>query len=132
MDRIRIRGGKPLHGDITIGGAKNAALPLMAAGMLTDERLVLERVPRLADIVTMSALVAQHGCEVRAEGRTLTIGGAITNIEAPYDIVRKMRASFLVLGPLLARMRRARVSLPGGCGIGTRPVDLHLDRKSVV
>jgi len=120
MDRIRIRGGKPLHGDITIGGAKNAALPLMAAGMLTDERLVLERVPRLADIVTMSALVAQHGCEVRAEGRTLT------NIEAPYDIVRKMRASFLVLGPLLARMRRARVSLPGGCGIGTRPVDLHL------
>ena len=126
MDRIRIRGGKPLHGDITIGGAKNAALPLMAAGMLTDERLVLERVPRLADIVTMSALVAQHGCEVRAEGRTLTIGGAITNIEAPYDIVRKMRASFLVLGPLLARMRRARVSLPGGCGIGTRPVDLHL------
>ena len=130
MDRIRIRGGKPLHGDITIGGAKNAALPLMAAGMLTDERLVLERVPRLADIATMSALVAQHGVEVRPgndpASRTLSIGGPITNIEAPYDIVRKMRASFLVLGPLLARMRQARVSLPGGCGIGTRPVDLHL------
>ena len=126
MDRIRIRGGKPLHGSITIGGAKNAALPLMAAGMLTDERLVLDRVPRLADIETMRALVAQHGCEVTPEGRTLRIGGAITNTEAPYDIVRKMRASILVLGPLLARMREARVSLPGGCAIGTRPVDLHL------
>ena len=126
MDRIRIRGGKPLHGEITIGGAKNAALPLMAAGMLTDERLVLDRVPRLADIATMSALVSQHGCAVEPSGRTLSIGGAITNTEAPYDIVRKMRASILVLGPLLARVREARVSLPGGCAIGTRPVDLHL------
>ena len=126
MDRIRIRGGKPLHGDIVIGGAKNAALPLMAAGMLTDERLLLQNVPHLADIATMSALVAQHGCDVTAQGRTLSIGGAITNTEAPYDIVRKMRASVLVLGPLLARVREARVSLPGGCAIGTRPVDLHL------
>ncbi len=126
MDRIRIRGGKPLHGDIQIGGAKNAALPLMTAGMLTDERLLLTNVPRLADIATMSALVSQHGCAVEPEGRTLSIGGPITNTEAPYDIVRKMRASFLVLGPLLARTREARVSLPGGCGIGTRPVDLHL------
>ncbi|MGI4951637.1 MAG: UDP-N-acetylglucosamine 1-carboxyvinyltransferase [Janthinobacterium lividum] len=126
MDRIRIRGGKPLHGEIAICGAKNAALPLMTAGMLTDERLVLQNVPRLADIATMSALVAQHGVAVEATGRELSIGGAITNTEAPYDIVRKMRASFLVLGPLLARMREARVSLPGGCGIGTRPVDLHL------
>ena len=126
MDRIRIRGGKPLHGNIVIGGAKNAALPLMAAGMLTDERLVLDRVPRLADIATMTALVSQHGCAVEPDGRTLSIGGPITNTEAPYDIVRKMRASFLVLGPLLARAREARVSLPGGCGIGTRPVDLHL------
>ncbi len=126
MDRIRIRGGTPLHGDIVVGGAKNAALPLMAAGMLTDDRLVLDRVPRLADIATMSALVAQHGCKVEPEGRTLSIGGPIGNTEAPYDIVRKMRASILVLGPLLARMREARVSLPGGCAIGTRPVDLHL------
>ena len=126
MDRIRIRGGKPLHGEITICGAKNAALPLMTAGMLTDERLVLQNVPRLADIATMSALVSQHGVAVEPNGRELSIGGAITNTEAPYDIVRKMRASFLVLGPLLARMREARVSLPGGCGIGTRPVDLHL------
>ena len=126
MDRIRIRGGKPLHGEIVIGGAKNAALPLMAAGMLTDERLVLENVPRLADVATMASLVAQHGPAVEAAGRTLSIGGAITNNEAPYDIVRKMRASILVLGPLLARVREARVSLPGGCAIGTRPVDLHL------
>ena len=131
MDRIRIRGGRPLHGAIPIGGAKNAALPLMTAGMLTDDRLVLGNVPRLADIATMAALVSQHGpaCEAALPehgARTLSIGGPITNTEAPYDIVRKMRASILVLGPLLARVREARVSLPGGCAIGTRPVDLHL------
>ena len=129
MDRIRIVGGQPLHGEIPIGGAKNAALPLMAAGLLTDERLVLTRVPRLADIVTMGDLLAQHGIAVEkadAASRVLSLGGAITNTEAPYDIVRKMRASILVLGPLLARCGEARVSLPGGCAIGTRPVDLHL------
>ncbi len=126
MDRIRIRGGRPLHGDLQIGGAKNAALPLMTAGMLTDDRLLLGNVPRLADIATMSALIAQHGVAVVPDGRTLSIGGPITNTEAPYEIVRKMRASILVLGPLLARVREARVSLPGGCAIGTRPVDLHL------
>ncbi len=129
MDRIRIRGGRPLHGDITIGGAKNAALPLMAAGLLTEERLTLNNVPRLADIDTMGSLLAQHGIAVEPvgnDGRTLSLGGAITSTEAPYDIVRKMRASVLVLGPLLARCREARVSLPGGCAIGTRPVDLHL------
>ena len=129
MDKIRIRGGRPLSGEILIGGAKNAALPLMAAGLLTEERLVLTNVPRLADIETMSSLLAQHGIAVESptnEGRTLSLGGPITNTEAPYDIVRKMRASVLVLGPLLARCREARVSLPGGCAIGTRPVDLHL------
>ena len=129
MDRIRIIGGQPLSGDIPIGGAKNAALPLMAAGLLTDERLVLTRVPKLADIATMADLLAQHGIAVETadgDGRVLSLGGAITNTEAPYDIVRKMRASILVLGPLLARCREARVSLPGGCAIGTRPVDLHL------
>jgi UDP-N-acetylglucosamine 1-carboxyvinyltransferase len=129
MDKIRIRGGRPLSGDIQIGGAKNAALPLMVAGLLTDDRLVLSNVPRLADITTMTALLSQHGIAVDPvgnDGRTLSLGGAITNTEAPYDIVRKMRASVLVLGPLLARVGEARVSMPGGCAIGTRPVDLHL------
>ena len=129
MDKIVIRGGRPLSGEIAIRGAKNATLPLMAAGMLTDERVVLSNVPKLADIETMASLLAQHGIAVERvgnEGRVLSLGGAITNTEAPYDIVRKMRASILVLGPLLARCREARVSLPGGCAIGARPVDLHL------
>lgn len=129
MDRIRILGGQPLHGDIVIGGAKNAALPLMAAGLLTDQRLVLSNVPRLSDVQTMGLLLAQHGLAVEPvgnDGRRLSLGGAITSTEAPYDIVRKMRASFLVLGPLLARIGEARVSLPGGCAIGARPIDLHL------
>ncbi len=129
MDRIRIRGGRPLSGEIVIGGAKNAALPLMVAAMLTDQRLVLSNVPRLADIHTMSLLLAQHGIAVEPvgnDGRTLSLGGAITCTEAPYDIVRKMRASALVLGPLLARTGEARVSMPGGCSIGARPIDLHL------
>ncbi len=129
LDRIRIRGGRPLSGEILIGGAKNAALPLMAAGLLTDQRVVLTNVPKLDDIATMSLLLAQHGIAVEPignDGRTLSLGGAITSTEAPYDIVRKMRASFLVLGPLVARVGEARVSLPGGCSIGARPIDLHL------
>ena len=129
MDRIRIRGGRPLNGTITIGGAKNATLPLLTCGLLTEERLVLTNVPHLADIDTMVALLRRHGIAVdpvSEDRRTLSVGGPITSTEAPYDIVRKMRASILVLGPLLARMGEARVSLPGGCSIGTRPVDLHL------
>jgi len=129
MDRIRIQGGAPLSGMIPIGGAKNAALPLMAAGLLTDDRLVLDNVPRLADIDTMAHLLTTLGVSVERrdnDGRRLAIGGAIARTEAPYDIVRKMRASVLVLGPLVARCGEARVSLPGGCAIGTRPIDLHL------
>jgi UDP-N-acetylglucosamine 1-carboxyvinyltransferase len=129
LDRIRIRGGRPLTGEIAISGAKNAALPLMAAGLLTTQKLVLSNVPRLDDIITMTALLTQHGIAVEpigGDGRTLMLGGAIDNTEAPYDIVRKMRASFLVLGPLLARVGEGRVSLPGGCSIGARPIDLHL------
>jgi UDP-N-acetylglucosamine 1-carboxyvinyltransferase len=126
MDRIQITGGVPLAGTITISGAKNAALPLMTCGLLTDDLLVLSNVAKLADLHTMAELLAQHGITVIPEGRTISLGGRITNTEAPYDIVRKMRASILVLGPLLARTREARVSLPGGCAIGTRPVDLHL------
>src|ERR1700761_5801994 len=129
MDRIRIHGGRPLSGEIVIGGAKNATLPLMTAALLTDERLVLSNVPRLEDVATLTLLLKQHGIAVDPidnDGRTLSLGGTITNAEAPYDIVRKMRASFLVLGPLLARVGESRVSLPGGCAIGARPIDLHL------
>jgi UDP-N-acetylglucosamine 1-carboxyvinyltransferase len=128
MDRIRIRGGKPLHGAIPIGGAKNATLPLMAAGLLTDGPLTLENAPDLADIATMRHLLVQHGQAVEhdREGRRLVISGTANNLEAPYDLVRKMRASVLVMGPLVARFGEARVSLPGGCAIGTRPVDLHI------
>lgn len=129
MDRFLIYGGNRLEGEIAIGGAKNAGLKLMVAGLLTAERLTLTNVPAIADIATMRDLLRQHGIAVEKtdeSGRTLSIGGDITSVEAPYDIVSKMRASILVLGPLLARMREARVSLPGGCAIGTRPVDLHL------
>ncbi len=129
MDCFVIRGRRPLSGDIEIGGAKNAALPLLAAGLLTDERLTLSRVPLIADIATMIELLRQHGVDVSdldGDGRRLAIGGRIKSTEAPYEIVRRMRASILVLGPLLARCGEARVSLPGGCAIGTRPVDLHL------
>ncbi|MDA1089474.1 MAG: UDP-N-acetylglucosamine 1-carboxyvinyltransferase [Proteobacteria bacterium] len=136
MDRILIRGGKPLRGTITIGGAKNAALPLMAASLLTDEALTLSNLPHLADISTMAKLLQELGVEVSMDGDAGG-GGHIgrvfrltandtSNTTAPYDLVRKMRASVLVLGPMLARTGHARVSLPGGCAIGTRPVDLHL------
>jgi UDP-N-acetylglucosamine 1-carboxyvinyltransferase len=132
MDKIRIKGGVPLAGVIPIGGAKNAALPLMAASLLTPERLVLENVPDLADIATMANLLVQHGVAISLEavgdgGNVLELSAAhITSTTAPYDLVRKMRASVLVLGPLVARCGRARVSLPGGCAIGPRPVDLHI------
>jgi UDP-N-acetylglucosamine 1-carboxyvinyltransferase len=129
MDKIVIRGGKPLKGSITVGGAKNAALPLMTASLLTDEPLVLTNVPRLADIATLETLLRELGVEAErtpAGGRLALLSRSVKNHTAPYDLVRKMRASFLVLGPLLARFRQARVSLPGGCAIGPRPVDLHL------
>jgi UDP-N-acetylglucosamine 1-carboxyvinyltransferase len=127
MDSIRITGGTPLAGTIHISGAKNAALPLMICGLLTDDRVVLSNVAKLADLHTMGELLSQHGIAVEPVGeRSLSLGGRITNTEAPYDIVRKMRASIVVLGSLLARCREARVSLPGGCAIGGRPVDLHI------
>jgi len=133
MDKIRIKGGVPLEGVIPIGGAKNAALPLMAVSLLTPDTLTLENVPNLADIATMANLLVQHGVTVVPDeaggngGQVLELSAAhITSTIAPYDLVRKMRASILVLGPLLARCGRARVSLPGGCAIGPRPVDLHI------
>ncbi len=136
MDRIRIRGGRRLTGTIRIAGAKNAALPLMAAGLLTDETLELRNLPLLSDIDTLSNLLVQHGVTLtmrsvnEEDGHRSRVFGLttpdITSTTAPYDLVRKMRASVLVLGPLVARCGFAKVSLPGGCAIGTRPVDLHL------
>ena len=127
MDRIRIRGGRPLDGAIPISGAKNAGLPLMAASLLTAETLQLNNLPRLVDIDTMAKLLEQHGVKIERPAGELTLTAAdITDTTAPYDLVRRMRASILVLGPLLARAGEAKVSLPGGCAIGTRPVDLHL------
>ncbi|GIX15188.1 MAG: UDP-N-acetylglucosamine 1-carboxyvinyltransferase [Paracoccaceae bacterium] len=129
MDKIVIRGGRPLSGRLHVSGAKNACLALMPAAILTEEPLTLTNAPGLSDIRTMTALLESLGCEVAAlqGGRVLAIGAErITSVRADYEIVRRMRASVLVLGPLLARTGRAEVSLPGGCAIGARPVDLHL------
>ncbi|MGR3436492.1 MAG: UDP-N-acetylglucosamine 1-carboxyvinyltransferase, partial [Shimia sp.] len=129
MDSILVTGNGPLNGTIPIAGAKNACLTLMPATLLSDGPLTLTNAPRLSDIATMTTLLQSLGCEVATmqDGRVLTLASHdIHNLTADYDIVRKMRASILVLGPLLARMGRAVVSLPGGCAIGARPVDLHL------
>ena len=134
MDRIIIRGGRPLKGKIVISGAKNAALTLLPCALLTDEPLTLRNLPRLADVDSFGHLLNQLGVSTTIEGskpddfgRVMTLrASTITSTVAPYDIVRKMRASILVLGPLLARTGEATVSLPGGCAIGTRPIDLHL------
>lgn len=129
MDKIIVKGGAALKGRIPISGAKNACLTLMPAALLTDEPLTLTNAPRLADIRTMKELLTSLGCEIASlqDGRVLALGTqTITSHLAHYDIVRKMRASILVLGPLLAREGKGVVSLPGGCAIGARPVDLHL------
>ncbi|WEK03273.1 MAG: UDP-N-acetylglucosamine 1-carboxyvinyltransferase [Candidatus Devosia phytovorans] len=137
MDRIRLIGGNALNGEITISGAKNAALPLMIASLLTDEPLVLQNVPRLADVKQLERILENHGVDIAVHGRRrgeeegvgqrMTFHAAdIVDTTAPYELVSKMRASFWVIGPLLARCHEARVSLPGGCAIGTRPVDLFL------
>jgi UDP-N-acetylglucosamine 1-carboxyvinyltransferase len=137
MDRIRLVGGNELRGEIPISGAKNAALPLMIASLLTEEPLILENVPRLADVKQLERILENHGVDIAVHGRRrgadvldgqrMTFhADEIVDTTAPYDLVSKMRASFWVIGPLLARMHEARVSLPGGCAIGTRPVDLFL------
>jgi UDP-N-acetylglucosamine 1-carboxyvinyltransferase len=135
MEMIRIEGGRALRGTISISGAKNAALPLMAAALLSDQPLVLSNLPRLADIDSMAILLRQHGVEINMNdaasadewgGEAVFHARELATTTAPYDLVRKMRASVLVLGPLVARAGHARVSLPGGCAIGNRPVDLHL------
>lgn len=127
MDKIIVTGGTPLHGEIAISGAKNAALPLVAASLLTDEPLRLSAIPRLSDIARMQDLLASLGVAISEEaGITTFQAQTIANTKAAYEIVSKMRASILVLGPLVARCHQASVSLPGGCAIGTRPVDLHI------
>ncbi|MDB5585894.1 MAG: murA [Devosia sp.] len=137
MDRIRLVGGNELRGEIPISGAKNAALPLMIASLLTDEPLVLQNVPRLADVKQLERILENHGVDIAVHGRRrgeddgagqrMTFHAAdIVDTTAPYELVSVMRASFWVIGPLLARAHEARVSLPGGCAIGTRPVDLFL------
>jgi UDP-N-acetylglucosamine 1-carboxyvinyltransferase len=130
MDKIHIQGGRPLNGQIDISGAKNAALPLMTAAILTDKTLTLDRVPNLHDVASLTAVLARLGVGIaydKVKKRMTLDGGKLSSHEAPYDLVRKMRASILVLGPLVARHGKARVSLPGGCAIGSRPVDLHID-----
>ncbi|MDP2732919.1 MAG: UDP-N-acetylglucosamine 1-carboxyvinyltransferase, partial [Hoeflea sp.] len=138
MDRIRIVGGNPLNGVIPISGAKNAALPLMIASLLTDDTLTLENLPHLADVEQLQRMLGNHGVDIAVVGRRERQGEAyartvhftartIVDTTAPYELVSKMRASFWVIGPLLARMGEAKVSLPGGCAIGTRPVDLFID-----
>jgi len=137
MDRIRITGGNPLNGHLTVSGAKNAALPLMISSLLTEEPLILNNVPRLADVLQLERILINHGVDIAVHGRKPADGddsgqrmtftaAEIVDTCAPYDLVSKMRASFWVIGPLLARMHEARVSLPGGCAIGTRPVDFFL------
>jgi UDP-N-acetylglucosamine 1-carboxyvinyltransferase len=137
MDRIRITGGRKLNGSIPISGAKNATLPLMIASLLTDQVLVLENVPRLADVNQLQRILGNHGVDITVngkrvgetqyDGQTLHINaGNIIDTTAPYELVSRMRASFWVIAPLVARMGQARVSMPGGCAIGTRPVDLLL------
>ncbi len=138
MDKIRVTGGVPLNGAISISGAKNATLPLMIASLLTSDTLTLKNVPNLADVQTLARILRNHGVDSALDGKrangapkqgdTLHLTARdIVDTTAPYDMVRRMRASFWVLGPLLARCGEARVSLPGGCAIGTRPVDLHLE-----
>src|ERR1700677_4908620 len=135
MDRIRIIGGRRLEGAIPISGAKTAPLPLMIASLLTEEMLILDNVPRLADVGLLQRILGNHGVDIMVggkrsgetadHGQTLHISAArVVDTTAPYELVSKMRASFWVLAPLVARMGRARVSMPGGCAIGTRPVDL--------
>jgi len=128
MDKLLIRGGRQLQGEIAVAGAKNAALPELCAALLTDQPVELRNVPRLQDVATMLQLVRNMGvqAEHHEDGRVMLDAGPLNNPEAPYELVKTMRASVLALGPLLARFGRAKVSLPGGCAIGSRPVDQHI------
>src|SRR5690348_13456687 len=128
MDKIIVHGGAPLHGSIRLSGSKNATLPILMASILTAEPMIISNVPRLRDVATSIELLARLGVEThwRGEHELELCAAAIDSYEAPYELVKTMRASFVVLGPLLARGGRARVSTPGGCAIGARPVNLHI------
>ncbi|MFM7256914.1 MAG: UDP-N-acetylglucosamine 1-carboxyvinyltransferase, partial [Betaproteobacteria bacterium] len=127
MDRFLIRGGGELEGRVDVSGAKNAALPILAASLLSAEALELRNVPQLQDVRTMQRLLAGMGVQIQREGDWMRLQASdLVSVEAPYDLVKTMRASILVLGPLLGRFGEARVSLPGGCAIGQRPVDQHI------
>lgn len=127
MDQIKIIGGSPLNGMVEVGGAKNAALPILAASLLGGGECIIDRVPQVRDLITMTKLLALLGVDVQTEGgRVVLEASKVQSIEAPYDLVKTMRASILALGPLLTRLGEAKVSLPGGCAIGSRPVNLHL------
>ncbi|MCC7374393.1 MAG: UDP-N-acetylglucosamine 1-carboxyvinyltransferase [Verrucomicrobiales bacterium] len=132
MDAFRIRGGRPLRGEIEISGSKNAALPIMSAALLTRERCVIRRVPNLSDVRFMGDILKSLGAHVEFQGDTVIIEAKDIHEFGDYELIRKMRASVCILGPLLARLRRARVSLPGGCVIGARPIDLHLKGLSML
>jgi UDP-N-acetylglucosamine 1-carboxyvinyltransferase len=127
MDKLRIEGGRPLRGEVSVSGAKNAALPILCAGLLSAQPLSLANVPQLQDVSTTLKLLGRLGVKAQRDGDQVSLdAGAVDSVEAPYDLVKTMRASILVLGPLLARFGEARVSLPGGCAIGQRPVDQHI------
>ena len=127
MDKIIVEGGRPLIGEVNISGAKNAALPILVSSLLTDGLCTFSNVPNLKDIESIKLLLSHLGAKIETDGDVVKIDACnIFNHEAPYDLVRKMRASILVLGPLVARLKKARVSLPGGCAIGARPINLHL------
>ena len=126
MDSLEIKGGVPLHGEVQISGAKNAVLPILAATLLTREPCVIRNAPNLADVKTMCMILESLGATTSIEGGTVTVQAAKVRDFADYDLVRKMRGSLCVLGPLLARLKKATVSMPGGCVIGTRPVDFCL------
>src|SRR5206468_2807783 len=126
MESLSIKGGVPLRGEVTISGAKNAALPIMAATLLTTEPCVIRRVPNLSDVTFMAQILTSLGAKVKFDGDTLTLHAGRIKGVGDYDLIRKMRGSICILGPLVGRLRRASVSLPGGCVIGPRPIDLHL------
>jgi UDP-N-acetylglucosamine 1-carboxyvinyltransferase len=133
MDKFRIQGGRPLEGEIAISGAKNSALPALAACLLTEDPVRLSRIPTVRDIRTMQELLEHIGAQVEVQGSCVTVrAGKVDQPEAPYDLVKTMRASSLVLGPLVARTGRARVSMPGGCAIGARPINLHVSALEVL